>query len=79
FAGILISVTALSGMIQAVRWTWEPFVASWVGALSDGTKGRIPIFIYSLFFSAVVVGILPLSMSIYIWVFLCLLVMLSAT
>lgn len=79
FAGIFFTVTALSGLIQAVRWIWEPFVAGWVGALSDGLKGRLPLFIYSFIFSAVVIGILPFSMSIYIWIFVSLLVMLSAT
>ncbi|MFT4413849.1 MFS transporter [Fredinandcohnia humi] len=79
FIGMIVSVTALSGLLQAARWVWEPFLASWIGSISDGVKGRLPIYVGSLLFSSITVALLPFSVSIYIWVFVCLLVLISAT
>ncbi|WP_368654924.1 MFS transporter [Ornithinibacillus sp. 4-3] len=77
--GWLFTVTALAGIIQALRWMWEPFLASKIGALTDGYKGRIPIYIGSLVIAAISFGLLALNMNVIIWIIVCIVVMLAAT
>jgi hypothetical protein len=63
--GLIISVTLLSGLIQSARWVWEPFLGRSIGIWSDGPIGKVPIFIFSLFFTGLTFGAvwskLPLS------------------
>lgn len=77
--GFMIGVAALSGILQAARWAWEPFLAAKIGSLSDGPKGRVPYFIASLIISAIGYACISWSMPIYIWFILVLIIMLSAT
>lgn len=77
--GIVISVTFLSGVIQAIRWMWEPYLGSKFGDWSDGQKGRLPLYISSLAFVGVPFGIISNHVSLIIWFTVILLVMLGAT
>lgn len=77
--GIVISVTALSGILQSVRWVWEPFLAGRIGHWSDGPKGRVPLLILSLILSFATYGVLSIPINIPTWITLVLLSMLSAT
>ncbi|MGN7177439.1 MFS transporter [Cytobacillus sp. SAFR-174] len=76
---VVVSVTFLSGIIQAVRWTWEPFLGKTVGHWSDGAQGRLPIFIISLISSAIVFGIVSIRLPLGLWIAVTLLVMAGAT
>ncbi|EWG11209.1 MFS transporter [Cytobacillus firmus] len=76
---VAVSVTFLSGIIQAVRWTWEPFLGRTVGRWSDGAQGRLPIFIVSLIFAGVVFGLVSAKLPLWLWVAITLLVMAGAT
>ncbi|AND42886.1 MAG: MFS transporter [Bacillota bacterium] len=76
---VVISVTLLSGIIQAVRWAWEPFLGRTVGQWSDGSRGRLPIFIVSLIFAGVVFGMISIRLPLGIWIVITLLVMAGAT
>ncbi|MFH4005995.1 hypothetical protein WAI64_19225, partial [Acinetobacter baumannii] len=38
--GLALSAAGLSGIIQALRWSWEPWLAGRFGAWSDGPRGR---------------------------------------
>ncbi|WP_235950583.1 MFS transporter [Heyndrickxia shackletonii] len=78
-AGIIISVTALSGVLQSIRWVWEPFLGSRIGEWSDGPKGRKPLFIGSLLLAAVSYGFLSIQITITSWIFITLIFMVSAT
>lgn len=77
--GMVISVTALSGLIQSARWMWEPFLGTRFGIWSDGKRGRIPLYIGSLGSSALIFGLLSLQIPIAFWIVVVLLVMVSAT
>lgn len=77
--GVVISVTALSGILQSVRWVWEPFLAGCIGHWSDGPKGRVPLLILSLLLSFATYGILSIPINIPTWIMIVLLSMLSAT
>ncbi|WP_034263140.1 MFS transporter [Bacillus sp. J33] len=76
---VAVSVTLLSGIIQAVRWAWEPFLGRAAGQWSDGSRGRLPIFIVSLLFAGVVFGMMSVKLPLGCWIFITLLVMAGAT
>ncbi len=40
--GLLLSVAFYSGLLQSLRWIWEPYLASRFGHWSDGRSGRLP-------------------------------------
>ncbi|MEW6661373.1 MAG: MFS transporter [Bacillota bacterium] len=77
--GITLGAAALAGLIQAARWTWEPFVAALIGRLSDGPKGRVPLLIFTLLWAALIFSLVPLNLSIYLWLAVITAIMLSAT
>lgn len=76
---VVISAALLSGIIQAIRWLWEPFLARWVGHLSDGPHGRKPIFIFSLFYAGSVYWIISLDLQVSIWIWFTFGVLVGAT
>ncbi|MDR9856392.1 MFS transporter [Paenibacillus sp. VCA1] len=77
--GVLVSVTALSGLLQSVRWVWEPFLASRIGQWSDGGKGRIPLLIYSLLSAFATYAFLSVHFSFAAWIIIALASMVAAT
>lgn len=77
--GLVIGVATLSGFLQGARWGWEPFLAAFIGRISDGPRGRLPYFLGALALSAIGYASLPWSMSIYPLLLFLLLTMLSAT
>ncbi|UAL53028.1 MFS transporter [Bacillus sp. CMF21] len=79
FFGLIVSVTFLSGMIQSARWMWEPFLGRKIGFLSDGPNGRIPLFIFSCIFTAVLFGMISYTLPIWLWTIVMLSVLLGAT
>ncbi|MDF2036206.1 MFS transporter [Cytobacillus oceanisediminis] len=76
---VVVSVTLLSGIIQAVRWTWEPFLGRTVGHWSDGARGRLPIFIVSLISAGFIFGMVSIRLPLGLWIAVTLLVMAGAT
>lgn len=79
FLGIVISSTALAGVLQAIRCLWEPFLATWVGQRSDGPKGRLPLFLLSLAAAAVGYALLPLQLPPLVWLLTVIYVMATST
>lgn len=77
--GITLAAATLSGIIQASRWAWEPFLAVKFGHWSDGPNGRMPWFCSFLIIAAFGFGCIPIVMSIYWWIPVMLLVMIAAT
>jgi MFS family permease len=77
--GILLTSTALAGIIQAIRWMWEPFLAGRFGKYSDGPKGRLPLIMASLIGAAAGYALIPWKLPITIWVIIVLFIMLTAT
>ena len=77
--GLAIGATTLSGSLLAARWTWEPFLASRFGRWSDGPRGRVPLLIISLFCAAIGFTLIPLQLPLFLWIFVILLVLVSAT
>lgn len=77
--GIVLAASAWSGVLQAVRWTWEPFLGVQFGRLSDGTRGRIPLYGVSLLVSAIGLVLLPLALPFALWIVVALFVQMGAT
>ncbi|MBY0213858.1 MFS transporter [Priestia aryabhattai] len=77
--GLIISVTFFSGLLQAVRWAWEPFLGSLFGHWSDGPSGRIPLYIFSLIISSFAFGMIASDIPLLIWIVIMLIVMIGAT
>ncbi|MDG4658239.1 MFS transporter [Ectobacillus antri] len=77
--GVVMSVTFLSGLIQSVRWGWEPYLASRFGHWSDGPKGRLPLYVIALVFVGLTFGMVSMNIWLPMWIVITLGVMLGAT
>ncbi len=77
--GFTIGVTAVAGILQGVRWLWEPYLARKFGQWSDGRQGRLPIYISALIVSMVGFLLIPIQFSLVLWVVFALIVMAAST
>lgn len=77
--GVTIGITALAGILQGIRWLWEPYLAIKIGVWSDGKNGRLPFFLVSLGLSSIGFYILSISLSLYLWIMILLVVMMAST
>jgi hypothetical protein len=75
----LVSATVLSGMIQALRWTWEPWLAPWIGRKSDQSRTRVPILMLTLVTCAVMFVLVPLPIPMIAWFSVLLIIQIAAT
>ncbi|MBY7142601.1 MFS transporter [Virgibacillus sp. NKC19-3] len=76
---VIIAASALSGGLQALRWMWEPFLATKVGLWSDGSKGRKPFLIGSLLVGSVSFPLLAFSFFPLIWILITIGALLTST
>lgn len=77
--GFTLAATAWSGILQGARWVWEPFLAGRIGRRSDGTAGRIPLFVASLIVSAAGLSVMLIFLPFPLWMAATLLVLLTGT
>lgn len=76
----LVGAASLGGVLQAVRWSWEPFLAPFFGWLSDHPQaGRKKTFIVSSLIGAALFAFLPADMGLLPWLLLLLLLQVTAT
>lgn len=76
----LVGAASLGGVLQAVRWSWEPFLAPFFGWLSDHPRaGRKKTFIVSSLIGAALFVFLPADMGLLPWLLLLLLLQVTAT
>ncbi|MBT2756808.1 MFS transporter [Mesobacillus foraminis] len=76
---VALSVTLFSGILQGARWIWEPFLGKNFGKWSDGSRGRLPIFIASLIFASITFGFISIDLPLGVWILVIILVMMGAT
>lgn len=75
----LVGAASLGGVLQAVRWSWEPFLAPFFGWLSDHPRaGRKKTFIVSSLIGAALFAFLPADMGLLPWLLLLLLLQVTA-
>jgi len=77
--GLLLSATALSGILQALRWSWEPWLGRRFGAWSDGPRGRSRLYGGTLLVAALSFGLMASGLPLLPWLAVTLLVMRLAT
>ena len=63
----LVGAASLAGALQALRWSWEPWLAPWFGRFSDGQLSRGKTLAVILLVAAALLSILPFQLPIEIW------------
>lgn len=77
--GAVIGAASLGGVLQALRWTWEPWLAPFFGWLSDRPGGRGRLFIGLSAAGAALFLALTADLPILLWTCLLLAVEVTAT
>lgn len=78
-AGVSFGAASLAGMLQALRWSWEPWLAPWFGRISDGKYGRRIVLIVTLVSAAILFLLVPVQLPVGVWLTLILSILLTAT
>lgn len=74
-----VGAASLAGILQAIRWSWEPWLAPWVGIKSDGRHGRKKVMLLALLLATVLFCLLPLNIPLLPWLLLVMGVQITAT
>lgn len=69
----------IAGIVQGLRWGWEPWVAPWIGRKSDQTKNPQLLFAFILIAAACLFVALLAALPVFIWLFVLLGLLLTAT
>jgi len=77
--GLSIGAGSITGIAQALRTGWDPFLAPFLGRCSDQKWGRIPILIIALLAAAICLGLLALKLPIALFIAMLLLFQLTTT
>ncbi|EAO7496370.1 hypothetical protein AKL48_24870, partial [Salmonella enterica] len=77
--GVGIGAASLAGILQAIRWGWEPFLAPRFGKLSDGGNKRLILLVASLFITAFLFAMVPMDISFGLWLLVLMGIQLMAT
>ena len=65
--GFSLGCSTLAGMIQSLRWGWDPLLSPLVGRLSDGKLGRIPMFAGGCWAAALLFALTTLPLPLVPW------------
>ncbi len=77
--GFAFGAASLAGILQAIRWAWEPWLAPWVGIKSDGRHGRRKVLLLSLLLATLLFCLLPLDIPLLPWLLVVMGVQVTAT
>lgn len=77
--GVPIGAASLAGILQALRWGWEPWLAPWFGKVSDGALGRRTLLVMTCVLAAILFALIPLQLPLEIWLLCIVLILLTAT
>lgn len=78
-AQLTIGVATLAGVIQAIRWGWDPFVAPWIGKCLDRSTSKIQLLLLPLFSGSVLLCFLGYVQSMILLLILLLLFQFTST
>ncbi|RXT03740.1 MFS transporter [Ammoniphilus sp. CFH 90114] len=76
--GLTLGAATLAGIMQGIRWGWEPILAPVFGKVSDG-MGRKKALTIALFITSVIFALVPLQVPMVLWLIILLGVQMSAT
>jgi MFS family permease len=77
--GLSIGAGSITGIVQALRTGWDPFLAPYLGRCSDQKWGRIPILIIALLAAAFCMSLFPLKLPMAIFIAMLMLFQLTTT
>ena len=77
--GCALGASSLAGILQAIRWGFEPFLAPFLGSLSDGKAGRYPLLLLSTSLASVLFALVSFEMPLWLWIGILLLIQATAT
>ena len=77
--GITLGCATLAGVVQSLRWGWDPALSPLVGRLSDGTLGRVTMFAGGCWTAAALFALTTLSLPLTPWLGLLLAIQLCCT
>lgn len=78
-AGIVIGAASLGGVLQAIRWGWEPWLAPLSGKLTDGPRGRFPLLVGAALVAGLCFALVSRKMGLTLWILLVMVLQLTAT
>jgi MFS family permease len=79
FLGLSIGAGSITGIVQALRSGWDPFLAPYLGRISDQKWGRLPILIMALLVAAFCLSLLPLKLPMALFIGMLILFQLTTT
>jgi len=77
--GCLIGASSLAGILQAIRWGFEPFLAPLFGSLTDGKAGRYPLLLVSTLLASILFALVSFDLPLWLWIGVLLLLQATAT
>jgi MFS family permease len=77
--GTVIGAASLAGILQAIRWGWEPWLAPWIGKKSDGQQGRRKVLVISLLLASLLFLLIPFQIPLFFWIIIILGIQITAT
>ena len=78
-AGMVLGAASLGGVLQAIRWGWEPWLAPFSGKLTDGPRGRFPLLVVSALVGGLCFILVSRQLGLTLWILLVLVLQLTAT
>lgn len=68
--GVFLGCATLAGVLQSLRWGWDPLLSPLVGRLSDGPIGRTRMFAAGCFLAAMLFALTTLRLPLAPWLML---------
>lgn len=68
--GVFIGCATLAGVMQSLRWSWDPALSPLVGRISDGPLGRTRMFAAGCFCAALLFALTTLHLPLAPWLLL---------
>jgi len=65
--GVALGCATLAGIIQSMRWGWDPLASPLVGRISDGALGRVSMFAGGCWAAALLFALTTLPLPLLPW------------
>ena len=78
-AGVALGCATLAGVVQSLRWGWDPVLAPLVGRISDGRLGRVTMFAGGCWVAATLFALTTLNLPLVPWLAVLLAIQLCCT